>query len=515
MEKNYIINFIFGISLFIQRGYGSTWTEVKGEYEKLYNAYSLNQNEAYVNIIPSNDFTQPLEVRLEFEMNSLAGYDAVNGAIDVIGSLSMTWTDDISALDSVTFDTSKVNEVMVHYKTVWTPVIVLINSANSVQRVGDETYKVRLNLGTGEANWKPRIIIRGSCSPDVSYFPFDQQTCSFTFQPWYLTKTRLRLSVGSSKWKMDRYDKNGVWGIESTDSNVFISGDYYFANFTVTFNREPTYFTINLVLPILSLSLLSGCVFLLPAASGERVGFVITCFLSFVVLLQTTMTYLPQASSPMSLLCYYVIVMMMFSAILTLITAILLRVYHKPKGEDIPRWLVHVLEIIKCIKCRRVLCKKKANSIEDGSFFPNKKSMKSLSGNVMPKRTTFDTSRLLTMKAFHSSKSPYQMKEKSVVRVNSFVSSSSAVEGNSVGIDDNLKSATKSRNKRDEVEVIASGLETDIESLENSEIDEDSTIEEVDWDSVGHLLDTFFLLVFIGVQVGFSIIFLVPIGTRA
>ncbi|XP_060576297.1 neuronal acetylcholine receptor subunit alpha-3-like [Ruditapes philippinarum] len=511
MEKQLVILLIFGINSLIQTTQCSSWTEVKAEYEKLYNAYSMNQFESYVNTIPSNDFTQPLDIRLEFEMNSLAEYDAVNGALDVIGSLSMTWTDSIGALGSVTFDTGKINEVMVHYKTVWTPVIVLINSADSIQRVGDETYKVRLNLGTGEANWKPRIIIKGSCSPDVTYFPFDQQSCTFTFQPWYLTKTRLKLSVASNEWKMDRYDKSGVWDIESTDSSTYISGDYYFANFTVTFNREPTYFTVNLVLPILCLSMLSGCVFLLPAASGERIGFVITCFLSFIVLLQTTMTYLPQASSPMSLLCYYVIVMMLFSAILTLITAILLRVYHKPKGEDVPRWLIHVLEIIKCIKCRRV-CGKKANSVEDGSFFPGKSSKKGGSLNQMPKRTVFNADRLSSVTGYSSPKSLEQMKVKSVTSADSFASSSMASVADDV---DNVKSASKSRSNREKVKVIASGLEVATESSEYYEEDDESTIEEIDWELIGHLLDTFFLLAFIGVQVGFSIIFLVPIGTRA
>ncbi|XP_045160724.2 acetylcholine receptor subunit alpha-1-B-like [Mercenaria mercenaria] len=550
MKRWSVTRFIFGISLFICRVFCATWTEAKAEYEKLYTAYSIaNRNDAYINTIPTNDFSQPLEVTLEFEMNSLGGYDAVNGALDVIGSLSMTWKDNISNLASVTFNTALVTEVMVDYKSLWTPVIILINSADSIKRIGDETYKVRMNLVSGQVNWKPRMIIKASCSPDVSYFPFDQQTCAFTFMPSYLPSSKLKLAVSSSSWKMDNYDRNGVWDIESTESNTYISGDYYYANFTITFNREPTYFTINLVLPILFLSLLSGFVFLLPAASGERVGFVITCFLAFIVLLQTTMTYLPQASAPMSLLCYYVIVMMMFCAFLTLVTALLLRVYHKPKGEEVPKWLVHVLEIIKCIKCRRIVCKNKQNAVEDSSNagsspvlnMSSEKGRLLKNGIDMPSRTVFKRRRLSSdRKGIESGdikkKLPDQMNGKpekdstspdkdsspealpKLVNVGSNTppSITNYSERNKKTLTNATgKTAAKSGQTNEGATVAVPGLEEDLESSASSQNDGEDNISEIDWDSVGNLLDTFFLLVFIGVQCGFSLVFLVPLGTRA
>jgi len=57
-----------------------------------------------------------------------------------------------------------------------------------------------------------------------------------------------------------------------TMSKVFVSEGSDFVRFQITIEREPLYFTFNVVLPILLLGLLNGFVFILPAESGERVG---------------------------------------------------------------------------------------------------------------------------------------------------------------------------------------------------------------------------------------------------
>ncbi|KAH3828982.1 hypothetical protein DPMN_130970 [Dreissena polymorpha] len=198
------------------------------------------------------------------------------------------------------------------------------------------------------------MIAKAACEPDMTYFPFDQQNCELSFTTWFQNRSILTLTLGSSEWNLDNYDVNGVWEIEETTAEISEVGGYDYAKFTIKFNRNPMYFVINLVFPVLLLSLLSGFVFILPAASGERVGFGITCFLSFMVLLQTIMIYKPQTSSPMYLFCYYVILMLLFSGFLSIVTILLLKVSND-SGIDVPKWLVHFVEIIKCIKIRKLI----------------------------------------------------------------------------------------------------------------------------------------------------------------
>ncbi|XP_052774915.1 acetylcholine receptor subunit alpha-like [Mya arenaria] len=473
------------------------WTGVKDEYVTLYNAYSFaasdSQSSTFHMIVPRPDVIIALTVTLTMELYSLGGYDAVSGLLDLIGSLHMTWNDSITSLDSNnTFNTDTVSSLFVDYRSIWTPVIVLFNSADSVQRVGDATYKVRFDTATGEVNWKPRIIAQAACSPDVTFFPFDQQKCELLFTPWFQDNSIITLKEGSNEWKMGQYDINGVWSIDKTESTVTQSKGYDVAKFTITFSRNHMYFTINLVFPVLLLSLLSGMLFLMPSGSGERVGFGITCFLSFVVLLQTIMNYMPQTSAPMSLFCYYVILMMLFTGISSIANILLMKVYLTPQ-KKVPRLLVHFLEIIKCIKCKRMKCMK-SNAIDE--------EVRTSSMELMP-----------TVK---SVKSDQTYRDK----FNARNLAGTGVESPQNGVLPN-GSATKSTMSEKALTAHQTKPEktsTSPDQVENGKTDgadanADGT--EIDWDSVGRTLDMFFFIAFLGIQAALSVFFLVPIGARA
>ncbi|KAK3593208.1 hypothetical protein CHS0354_002735 [Potamilus streckersoni] len=150
---------------------------------------------------------------------------------------------------------------------------------------------------------------------------------------------------------MTYYEDNGKWKMLRTSSSTYIANSKSFAKFTVTIQRRSLYYMINIVLPTILLGVINGFVFLLPAASGERVGFSITCFLSFTVLLNMIMGFLPRTSYPLSLLCYYVTMMLMFSSFITLTTILTLRIYHRADdGEKIPTILANIVAFLTC-KC--------------------------------------------------------------------------------------------------------------------------------------------------------------------
>ncbi|KAL4235799.1 Neurotransmitter-gated ion-channel transmembrane region [Mactra antiquata] len=459
-----------------------TYNNVKTQFVLLYDAYGIYKD-AYVDTIPRSNAISPRDVELRFSLNSFAEFDAVAGALELMGSLSMNWTDEVATLQPVTFDPTIKEEILVDYRKLWTPVIVLVNSADSVKRIGDENYKVRFNTNTGAVTWAPRVIIRAACTPDVTFFPFDKQTCVLTFTPWFTDSTQIRLTIRHDTWDTEEYSGNGVWKLDTTSAATRLSGNNYYADFTITFVRQPIYFTINIVLPVLLLSLLTGFVFLLPSASGERVGFAITCFLSFVVLLQTMMKFLPEASAPMSLFCYYVIIMMLFSGFVSIVTIFLLRIYHNPDPSGVWRWLVHAIELITCVKCKRLKrsgfkCNCKRNTVEDVSastsdseiqIIKHEKVNGELNHN-MPLRASFNARRISDVAT-------------------------------------QLKAADEKKPPIKETPIK--------ETSKISEISEEEEENTITWEDVSKILDFFFFLAFLGAQAAFSIFFLVPLGTRA
>ena len=76
---------------------------------------------------------------------ALMDFDAVNGNIQIVGSLSMEWQDQIKTLTSTTF-TASLQTIFVSHDQIWAPNLVLLNDAESIRAVGDTAYKVRYNV---------------------------------------------------------------------------------------------------------------------------------------------------------------------------------------------------------------------------------------------------------------------------------------------------------------------------------------------------------------------------------
>ncbi|XP_052225083.1 acetylcholine receptor subunit beta-type unc-29-like [Dreissena polymorpha] len=295
---------------------------------------------------------------MAMKLTSLNGFDAVAGQIDIAGSMSMSWMDiiqpPIRGKSEVILGT-----VLIDYENAWSPRVVLTNAVDTVKDIADTTYKLRYTFSevasgnyTANVTWEPRVLLRASCEPDVTFYPFDRQVCDVTYTAWAYTKDEVKLIVPTSEWDTSAAEGNGVWKIISTESEAFVSNDAYNVRFRITIQREPLYFTFNIGLPILLLGLLNGFVFLLPAESGERIGFCITCFLSFIVLMQTTMSFLPELANPMSLLCIYVFLMMCFSVFINITCIFMLRIYHMPEGTKVPNWMQMIVRVIGCKVCR-------------------------------------------------------------------------------------------------------------------------------------------------------------------
>lgn len=194
--------------------------------------------------------------------------------------------------------------------------------------------------------------MRSSCSPDVTFYPFDKQTCSFALIPWGNTVSEIQFVTINEDFNMESYTENGEWEILSTKTSTSVANSTPRIDITLTVLRKPLYFAFNIILPILVLTTLNGMVFWLPVESGERVGFSVTCFLAFSVILNMIMDILPRSSSPIAYMCFYTVSMMVFSGMTTALVILQLRIFHKPNTEKVPKCLIIFMQFWKC-QCRK------------------------------------------------------------------------------------------------------------------------------------------------------------------
>lgn len=167
------------------------------------------------------------------------------------------------------------------------------------------------------------------------------------------------LTASTSTIDQTFYQENVEWTLEKTSVEATTKNGISYLTFKIKIMRRPLYFLVNMVIPILILGLLNGLVFILPASSGERVGYAVTAFLTFAVFLTMVSDNLPKTSNPMSLLSYFLILMCIMSCFSTVITIMSLRVYAHEEEEPVPMYLRHIVAFINCRKFKKRFCKPK------------------------------------------------------------------------------------------------------------------------------------------------------------
>ena len=103
---------------------------------------------------------------------------------------------------------------------------------------------------------------------------------------------------------------------------------------------------MNIFLPIMLLSILNICVFILPVESREKASFVVTVFLSLAVFLTIVNGIIPENSGKISILNIFVFVSTLKSTLVAVLTIIHIRLYHKDQCYPVPQYLLKVAKVI-------------------------------------------------------------------------------------------------------------------------------------------------------------------------
>ena len=339
----------------LQQVNGATFTNMKAVNN------DLSVAAAHVNMHPVAQTTDTLNVMISWNIVSINDFDESNGYIEIGGFFTMSW------LAAGYPDTSSygVGADTILYSKIWTPPLMILNSLTYGEEIGHQAQtRVRYNFNNKACLWTPWLITRIGCSPNVQYYPYDKQSCKMRVSVWGYESSEVNLTIGDTAWTFDYFEENGEWMIDSTSVSYAEVEKVAIMTFTIDITRRPTYYLIILVFPVILLGVLNSCSFLLPTASGERIGYSVTCFLSYVVLLNMIMDFLPTSASPMSYLSYYTFIMMVFSGSVILVTILTISIYHKQearRGKPVPKILQTLYLFFTCKICKKM--KKSTNEV--------------------------------------------------------------------------------------------------------------------------------------------------------
>ncbi|GFS19903.1 neuronal acetylcholine receptor subunit alpha-7 [Elysia marginata] len=131
------------------------------------------------------------------------------------------------------------------------------------------------------------------------------------------------------------YSPGGSWELQSiTLEDLTSAGDVTRFQFVLKLKRLRTYYVMNIIIPVLFLSLTASLVFYLPADAGEKIGMSMTVLLAYAVYLTIIADNMPKTSTQVSLLAVYLTILLAVTAFGVVLSVVVLNLHHT--SEETP-----------------------------------------------------------------------------------------------------------------------------------------------------------------------------------
>lgn len=264
------------------------------------------------------------------------------------------WTDNKLRWDPDEY--GGVTNLYVPAEQIWLPDIVLYNNA-------DGNYEITIMTKAvihydGRVFWNPPAIYKSACEMDITYFPFDTQTCTMKFGSWTydgyqvdLRHHQERNGTGLVEVGMDlsefylsvEWDIMSVPALRKVVTYSCCDTPYLDITFNLTMRRKTLFYTVNLIIPCVGISSLSLLVFYLPSVSGEKVAISVSIFLSLTFYFLVLIEIIPSTSTSLPLVGVYLTFCLVMIALSVLVTIAVLNVHFRsPSTHKMSPWVRRV-----------------------------------------------------------------------------------------------------------------------------------------------------------------------------
>lgn len=353
--NRFLLLLYFSFAFLLSGVDGSTPAQVNNLISTLLQGYDKRTR-------PVNDQDKAVKIHISFYLSIVNDIDEVAEKFVTTGWLSLSWTDQNLVWDSAA--NHDIYSIHLNQNDIWKPDIVLKNGFTKFKEMGGSFYYVSVD-SSGYVSWYPYEVFETRCSIDITHFPYDKQTCKIVFIVWSYSVNQVEIEKSPNGVEYYEFEENSVWTILDTES--IVNKDKYESEiiFKIELQRKPKYFVMNMILPVLCLSLLSLLVFLIPVDAGEKMGYSITVFLSFAVFLSIISAELPVNSESTSTLSFYLVLQMGVGTLVLVISAIQLRLHHRKTTADMSQIFRKMVKLDRCLRCKSGCClSKKVRAIE-------------------------------------------------------------------------------------------------------------------------------------------------------
>ncbi|XP_052785165.1 neuronal acetylcholine receptor subunit alpha-7-like [Mya arenaria] len=314
------------------------------DVQRLCNDKKLDNNRMFRPILNQSE---AIQVYTGLDLISIQEFNEVEEKISYTGLLYLVWTDEIFTWNASAY--GDLEDFYIGANEIWVPQLMNTNAVEEIDKLSQDWHSVRVE-SNGLMVYTIADIFTSSCAFDVKYYPWDTQICSFHFMPSSYEPSKIKLTPYYKQVLQTYYFPSGSWDLVKTKAESELDG--YMVTFNITIRRKPKFVIVNVILPLMFMSVLNICVFLIPTESGERISYCLTVLLAIAVFLTLVGDSLPKNAEPMSYYSFYLLSVLVISATITVFTILNLRMYYADEESEVGTFWRTFANIMGC-KCRR------------------------------------------------------------------------------------------------------------------------------------------------------------------
>lgn len=306
---------------------------------------NLFQSDYDLNERPVVNDSDAVVVTLGLTLNQIVDVDEKNQIL-----ISSAWVRQIWHNPLLKWNSSKfggLESINVSPRKVWLPDIVLYENADDDISFGGNLDRLNFRVvlhHTGKNVWLAPVTFKSKCRIDIKYFPFDTQYCKMKFGSWTYDGFRVDVVNESDSADLDSYTNSAEWdlvGVPATRSVLkYFCCEEPFPDvtFSIIIRRRSLFYMMNLILPLVIITVLINVSFVLPAESGERISLTITILLAMTVFMLVVAETIPPSSDVVPLIAKFYMTAMVEMAVGLVWTCYILKYYHSDVIE-MPSWV--------------------------------------------------------------------------------------------------------------------------------------------------------------------------------
>ncbi|KAK3769679.1 hypothetical protein RRG08_004931 [Elysia crispata] len=317
-----------------------TYNQTADLMRNLFNGYDKN-------IRPLLNQNDTLNILVDIKLRAVENVNEKDQIITLSVVLVLFWVDEMLAWDPR--DYGNLTVINPGTDMLWLPPLNLWGQISENQLLVDTSFVVPLHVShTGLVSWYTRVRFVQMCKMDMTYFPNDEHRCLFEIyiHTYYVHQVKMQLTSPtiSDKNYIENIEYECIPSLMQSQEYGYDSNGFQVLLIPLTIRRYPHYFVVNLLFPTLALSFLNILVFVLPADSGEKVGYSITVLLSVMLIMGVTTDNMP-ASSQLPLITQFLAILIAISVLSVVATVMSLVIHHRDETEQAKR--TKILSILR------------------------------------------------------------------------------------------------------------------------------------------------------------------------